>query len=63
MYELHLKAFGTNETKIIECRVIEHLLQEIKENYANGFDIVKIKNCANIDKSKWEHVWESRSKS
>ena len=63
MYELHLKAFGNTETKIIKCRVIEHLLQEIKENYANGFDIVKIKNCANIDKSKWEHVLQNQLKS
>ena len=43
MYELHLKAFGNTETKIIKCVVIEQLLQEIKENYENGYDIVKIK--------------------
>ena len=63
MYELHLKAFGNTETKIIKCVVIEQLLQEIKENYQNGFDIVKIKNCAIIDKSKWEHVWQNQLKS
>ena len=62
MYELHLKAFGTNETKIIKCKIIEHLLQEIKNNYTNGFDIIKIKNCAIIDKSKWEHVLQNQLK-
>ena len=64
MYELHLKAFTNEETKIIQCRVIEHLLMLIKENYANGFDIVKIKNMNTIiDKSKWEVVLQNQLKS
>ena len=46
-YEIHLKTFTGNENKIVECISIEHLLSEIKSNYSNNFDIVKI-----INKSK-----------
>ena len=45
-YEIHLKSFSGNENKIVECVSIEHLLSEIKNNYSNNFDIVKIINLS-----------------
>ena len=45
-YEIHMKSFAGNENKIVECISIEHLLSEIKSNYNNNFDIIKIINLS-----------------